>query len=89
MSDEADRSENGPPATRNGKLGKIKIPFRKNVLLLVLSGYATLLLMFAFAVGLTDAITAREAYDMLEGPLMALIGGSLAISKDLVPLSDT
>lgn len=68
--------------------GKPKVPFRKNVLLLVLSGYVVVLFMFGFAVGLTDSISAKEAYDMLEGPLMTLIGGSLAISKDLVPLGD-
>ena len=31
----------------------------------------------------------EEAYEVVKGPLMALIGGSLAISKDLIPLGDT
>ena len=33
-------------------------------------------------------IDTGHAYDVVKSPLMALIGGSLAISKDLIPLSD-
>lgn len=45
--------------------------------------------MFLVTVIASPEITATQAYDMLEGPLMALIGGSLAISKNLVPLGET
>ena len=34
----------------------------------------------------TGGMTAEAAYEVVKGPLMALIGGSLAISKDLIPL---
>ena len=33
-----------------------------------------------------SGMTAAAAYEVVKGPLMALIGGSLAISKDLIPL---
>ncbi len=34
-------------------------------------------------------MTAESAYEVVKSPLMALIGGSLAISKDLIPLGDS
>ena len=59
-----------------------KLPIRINVVILVGFGYGTLLLMFgAMAWG---GITPEESYEVIKGPLMALIGGSLAISKDLL-----
>ncbi len=59
-----------------------KLPIRINVVILMGLGYFTLLVMFgAMAWG---GITADEAYEVIKGPLMALIGGSLAISKDLL-----
>ena len=65
-----------------------KIPWRKNVLALVGAGYFTLLSMFFLMVCPGD-MTPEGAYEVIKGPLMALIGGSLAISKDLIPFSDT
>ena len=59
-------------------------PIRLNVLLLVGAGYLTVLVMFAAMVW-KGTMKASEAYDVVKGPLMALIGGSLAISKDLIP----
>lgn len=49
----------------------------------MLSGYATLLILFGAVTASGSELTAKDAYDMLEGPLLALIGGSLAIAKDL------
>ena len=63
------------------------IPWRKNVLTLVISGYIVVLVMFLFMV-LKGDMTPTGAYDLIQGALMALIGGSLAISKDLIPLTD-
>lgn len=64
----------------------MKVPLRKNVLILVMSGYVSLLIIFgAMCVG---GLTAEDAYEVVKSPLMALIGGSLAISKDLIPLGD-
>lgn len=60
------------------------IPWRKNVLTLVLAGYATVLFMFYWMVQ-GGGLTAEEAYNIVEAPLMAIVGGSLAISKDLIP----
>ena len=58
------------------------IPFRKNVLILVGIGYLAVLIIFcSMAIG---DMTAETAYEVVKGPLMALIGGSLALSKDLV-----
>lgn len=63
----------------------MEIPWRKNVLCLVIAGYVTLLLIFGAMVW-KGGMTAEAAYEVVKGPLMALIGGSLAISKDLIPL---
>lgn len=63
------------------------IPWRKNVLTLVISGYIVVLVMFLFMV-LKGDMKPTDAYDLIQGALMALIGGSLAISKDLIPLTD-
>ena len=60
---------------------------RINVLALVGLGYLTVSGVFAaLAFG---ELTAAQAYDAVQGPLMALIGGSLAIAKDLVSDADT
>lgn len=62
-------------------------PLRINVLILVGAGYAALLIIF-IAMVWPGGMTANDAYEVVKGPLMALIGGSLAISKDLIPLDD-
>ena len=62
-----------------------KFPWRKNVLTLVLAGYMSVIVIFLLLT-LKGSFTASEAYDLIQSPLMALIGGSLAISKDLIPL---
>lgn len=61
-------------------------PVRINVLLLVGAGYATLAAFFVILAW--NGANLEEACDVTKGPLMALIGGSLAISKDLIPTSD-
>lgn len=58
--------------------------WRKNVLMLVGFGYGTVVIIF-IAVA-CSAATVAEAAEIVQGPLLALIGGSLAISKDLVQL---
>lgn len=62
----------------------MKIPMRWNVLLLIGAGYASLMLIFVALLVLGRE--GSEAYQVVKDPLMALLGGSLAISKDLVPL---
>jgi len=59
-------------------------PWRKNVLVLVGTGYAVLVAIFFGLIW--KGATPQEGYDFIESPLMALIGGSLAIAKDLVTL---
>ncbi|MDE0354119.1 MAG: hypothetical protein OXK20_00440 [Deltaproteobacteria bacterium] len=65
-------------------------PWRKNVLTLIAIGYVALLAVFFSIVwGENDGgtqQTALSAYETIKEPLMALIGGSLALAKDLVPL---
>jgi hypothetical protein len=65
-----------------------KKPLRLNVLLLVGSGYITLVFMF-IAMSWKGGMTAEDAYEVVKGPLMALIGGSLAIAKDLLSLDQS
>ncbi len=54
---------------------------RFNVLYLLTMAYVVLLILFCVLACKNSAI---EAWDLLEAPFMALIGGTLAISKDLI-----
>lgn len=69
------RSRKGPVSTTT---------LRLNVLILMGGGYLTLIIIFIAMAW--NGTTVDDAYDVVKGPLMALIGGSLAISKDLIPL---
>ena len=64
----------------------MKTHLRVNVLLLIGFGYATVLVGF---VSICAVQGATEAYDAVKEPLMALIGGSLALSKDLLHADDS
>ena len=64
----------------------MKVGWRKNVLTLVGSGYAAVLAVFIILVA--AAAPLDLAIDAVKGLLATLVGGSLAISKDLIPLSD-
>ena len=70
--------EQTPP--ENGK----KQPFvwRGNVLILVGIGYLTV--FFIFVGMIWKGCAAADSYDTISAALMALIGGSLALAKDLV-----
>ena len=57
------------------------IPFRKNVLTLMGIAYSVLFLIFA-VVAILD--TPSKAYEVISVPFVALIGGTLAIAKDLI-----
>ena len=56
---------------------------RWNVLILVLSGYFVIGVMF-LVMTLGEEKPPAESYEIVEAPLMALVGGSLAIAKDLL-----
>ena len=55
---------------------------RINVLTLVCAGYAALLVVFVTLVVTGNAD--GSALELIEAPLMALIGGSIAIAKDVL-----
>ena len=57
------------------------IPFRKNVLALMRIAYGVLFLIFAVA-AVFD--TPSKAYEVVSVPFVALIGGTLAIAKDII-----
>lgn len=58
------------------------IPWRKNVLLLLALAYLSLSGLF---VGMAlFGVDAKEAYDKISVPFVALIGGTLAVAKDLI-----
>ncbi len=60
-----------------------KFAWRKNVLMLFLMGYALLAIIFCCLVFGAN-MTIDNAYQLIDAPVMALIGGSIAISKDLI-----
>ena len=80
----AQGKETGKGGSRVRIRDYVVTPVRLNVLLLVGAGYVTVLVMFT-AMVCNGKMEPSEAYDVVKGPLMALIGGSLAISKDLIP----
>ena len=59
--------------------------WRVNVLILMAMGYATVLLVFG-GMAWSSTLTAEQAYDAVQAPLMALVGGSIAMAKDLLQL---
>ncbi len=62
---------------------KSQVPLRSNVLLLVGLGYVSVLAVFFLLIS-SGGLTAGQAYDAVNGPLMALVGGSIALAKDLL-----
>ena len=58
------------------------IQWRKNVLTLLGLAYGSLLTIFIIMI--INGITAKEAYEMLGVPFVALVGGTLTIAKDLI-----
>ena len=61
----------------------MKFPLRWNVLALMGAGYASVVTVYAGLIFFADE-GAVDAYGVVEAPLMALIGGSVAIAKDLL-----
>ena len=57
-----------------------KFPWRKNIITVIGGGYLAVLIIF----GVLACVAPASAFEAVEGPLMALIGGSLAVAKDLV-----
>lgn len=60
---------------------------RPNVLLLIGFGYFVVVVVFVGLLVAADK-TANDAYGAIEAPLMALIGGSLALAKDILKADD-
>ena len=73
---------------KNEKPGTKYVIKRFNVLYLMTAAYGSLLILFT-VLAISKDITSAEAWNMLEAPLMALIGGTLAISKDLIGGDET
>lgn len=59
-------------------------PWRKNVLVLMGLAYGALLALFVLMVWLDDSTTAKEAYQLVSVPFVALVGGTLTIAKDII-----
>lgn len=89
QSDSETSEKKGKPPSNQKKKKTLKerifgtIPWRRNVLALVAMGYVAILIVF-LTLAFFGCMAAETAYDVVKGPLMALIGGSLALSKDLV-----
>ena len=64
-----------------------KVIIRTNIIYLLTLAYFTVGLLFIVLVFKENAMTAKDAWNILEAPLMALIGGTLAISKDLLDVN--
>jgi len=80
---------------RRDNITRPKVVIRTNVLVLIGLGYFVIFGIFVLILlnireieGL-EAADVIEAYDHIKEPLMVLIGGSLAIIKDLIPTTDS
>ena len=67
----------------NENKGKICIQWRKNVLVLLGLAYGSLVFLFVLMI-FDGETTAKQAYELIGVPLVALVGGTLAIAKDLI-----
>ena len=66
-------------------------PFRTNIIAIIGLGYGTVLVGFLslwLSAGQPSVDAATAAYDAIKEPLMALIGGSLALAKDVLRADD-
>jgi len=61
----------------------MKVQWRKNVLMLVGMGYTLMTLVFVVLL-FEEGMTVSDAYDVIDGPVMALIGGSLTVANNLI-----
>ena len=57
-------------------------PIRLNVLLLFGAAYGSIVGLFLIMVA--NNVTPKDAYDLIGVPFVALIGGTLAVAKDLI-----
>ncbi len=73
---------------RNGAWSRIATRIvemlRFNVLTLIFFGYGLIGLIFLNSVRM--GTPPDESYEFLKEPIMAMIGGTLAIAKDLIPM---
>ena len=68
---------------QDGSSGNKKsIPFRKNVFFVLMLAYASLLILFGVMV--CFGVNPEKAYNLIGVPFVALIGGTLAVVKDLI-----
>ncbi len=58
------------------------VPLRINVLLLLALAYGSLFGIFLVLVW--NDVAATDAYDRISVPFVALVGGTLAVAKDLI-----
>ena len=70
-------------AEQEPQSGKKSIQWRKNVLLLLGIAYGSMLAIFG-AIAIWSPLTTKEAFDVISVPFTALIGGTLAVVKDLL-----
>ena len=74
---------NDPVSTEKKPIKEVII--RWNVLFLMGMGYLLILIIFG-ASAFQENITVMQAYARIDAPVMALIGGTIAIAKDLVEI---
>ena len=72
----------GASSVAEGEGDGKSLPWRKNVLAALLLAYASLLVVFV--VMLWAGAEPKDAFDAINVPFVALVGGTLAIVKDLV-----
>lgn len=56
--------------------------FRPNLLIVIVVAYAAVVGIFCLM--LWNGVDAKTAFDLVSTPFIALIGGTLAIAKDLI-----
>ena len=78
----ATEPENNQQEDNQKKEKKPLLPWRKNVLLLMCIAYLALILIFVAM--LVAGAEPASAYDKIGTPFVALVGGTIAVTKDLL-----
>ena len=83
MTTEDQQQAQAPSAPDSQAQKDDKRGWRPNLITLLLAAYSTLIIVYALLI-LADGMAPQDALELLNNPLIALIGGTVAISKDLI-----
>lgn len=79
-----DTANTNPPEKQDGEGFRRTFPLRKNILILLVTGYLVVAGIYSLAIW--KGADPLEAFNVIKDAIMGLVIGTVAISKDLVLL---